>query len=238
MQNKVHFAIHGKTAAEAIVSRADRTLPNMGLTNWEGARIRRADVAIAKNYLNENELRALNNLVEQYLIFAEGQAERRAPSESSSNFAGPRIRASNPTSTARCSSCHHRPRTKGEASWCARIPQDTLPVIEIRQTDAYARWFRRLGDPRAQERLLVRIRRLSLGNPGDVRLVVQALDEAKRDLVLWPAVGSDPFPVPIDHRGELLVRLEPLPLHAATSRCHFRLARQFSTNRRAHPSRS
>ena len=46
----------------------------MGLTTWEGARIRKADVSIAKNYLNEEELRALNNLAEQYLIFAEGQA--------------------------------------------------------------------------------------------------------------------------------------------------------------------
>ena len=79
VQNKVHFAIHGQTAAEVILSRADRTLPNMGLTNWEGARIRKADVAIAKNYLNENELRALNNLVELYLIFAKSPAERRVP---------------------------------------------------------------------------------------------------------------------------------------------------------------
>lgn len=77
VQNKVHFAIHGQTAAEVIVSRADRTLPKMGLTNWEGARIRKTDVSIAKNYLNEAELRALNNLVEQYLIFAQSQAERR-----------------------------------------------------------------------------------------------------------------------------------------------------------------
>lgn len=79
VQNKVHFAIHGQTAAEVILSRADRILPNMGLTNWEGIRIRKSDVAIAKNYLNENELRALNNLVEQYLIFAQSQAERRVP---------------------------------------------------------------------------------------------------------------------------------------------------------------
>ena len=79
VQNKVHFAIHGQTAAEVILSRADRTLPNMGLTNWEGARIRKSDVTTAKNYLNENELRALNNLVEQYLIFAQSQAERRVP---------------------------------------------------------------------------------------------------------------------------------------------------------------
>ena len=77
VQNKVHYAIHGQTAAEVIVSRADSASPNMGLTNWEGARIRKSDVAIAKNYLNADELRALNNLVEQYLIFAESQAERR-----------------------------------------------------------------------------------------------------------------------------------------------------------------
>ena len=79
VQNKVHFAIHGQTAAEVIHSRADSRLPNMGLTNWEGARIRKSDVGVAKNYLNEGELRALNNLVEQYLIFAESQAERRIP---------------------------------------------------------------------------------------------------------------------------------------------------------------
>jgi hypothetical protein len=79
VQNKVHYAIHGQTAAEIIVSRADSTRPNMGLTNWEGARIRKSDVAIAKNYLNEEELRALGNLVEQYLIFAQSQAERRVP---------------------------------------------------------------------------------------------------------------------------------------------------------------
>jgi hypothetical protein len=77
VQNKVHYAIHGQTAAELIAARADSRQPNMGLTTWEGARIRRADVGVAKNYLNEDELRALNNLVEQYLIFAEGQAARR-----------------------------------------------------------------------------------------------------------------------------------------------------------------
>jgi len=77
VQNKVHFAIHGQTAAELIATRADSSQPNMGLTNWQGARIRKPDVSIAKNYLNEEELRALNNLAEQYLIFAEGQAGRR-----------------------------------------------------------------------------------------------------------------------------------------------------------------
>ena len=79
IQNKVHYAIHGQTAAEVIVSRADRTRKNMGLTNWEGARIRKSDVTIAKNYPNEDELRALGNLVEQYLVFAQSQAERRVP---------------------------------------------------------------------------------------------------------------------------------------------------------------
>ena len=79
VQNKVHYAIHGQTAAEVVQSRADSTLPQMGLTNWEGARVRKTDVAIAKNYLNEAELRALNNLVEPYLIFAQSQAERRVP---------------------------------------------------------------------------------------------------------------------------------------------------------------
>ena len=77
VQNKVHYAIHGHTAAELIRLRADSSQPNMGLTTWQGDRIRRADVAVAKNYLNEDELRALNNLAEQYLVFAEGQAARR-----------------------------------------------------------------------------------------------------------------------------------------------------------------
>ena len=77
VQNKVHYAIHGQTAAELIAARADSSHPNMGLTNWDGARIRKADVGVAKNYLNEDELRALNNLAEQYLVFAEGQASRR-----------------------------------------------------------------------------------------------------------------------------------------------------------------
>jgi hypothetical protein len=77
VQNKVHFAIHGQTAAELIAARADSSQPNMGLTTWDGTHIRKADVSVAKNYLNEEELRALNNLAEQYLIFAEGQAARR-----------------------------------------------------------------------------------------------------------------------------------------------------------------
>ncbi len=77
VQNKMHWAITGKTAAEIIASRADSKKPNMGLTHFRGTIPRKDDVVIAKNYLDENELSALNNLVEQYLIFAEGQAMRR-----------------------------------------------------------------------------------------------------------------------------------------------------------------
>ncbi len=79
VQNKVHWAITGQTAAEIIHGRVDAGKPYLGLTNWRGATIRKPDVAIAKNYLTEPELAALNNLVEQYLIFAEGQAMRRVP---------------------------------------------------------------------------------------------------------------------------------------------------------------
>ncbi len=79
VQNKMHWAITGKTAAEIVHSRADSTKPNMGLTNFRGLKVRKQDVVVAKNYLNEPELAALNNLVEQYLVFAEGQAMRRVP---------------------------------------------------------------------------------------------------------------------------------------------------------------
>ncbi len=79
VQNKMHWAITGQTAAEIIHARADAIQPHMGLTNWRGAKVRKQDVTIAKNYLNVEELAALNNLVEQYLVFAEGQAMRRVP---------------------------------------------------------------------------------------------------------------------------------------------------------------
>ena len=77
VQNKMHWAIAGQTAAEIVHARADSSKPNMGLTNWRGPKVRKQDVTIAKNYLSEPELAALNNLVEQYLVFAEGQAMRR-----------------------------------------------------------------------------------------------------------------------------------------------------------------
>lgn len=79
VQNKLHWAITGNTAAEIIHQRSDSQKPNMGLTNWRGDKLRKRDTAIAKNYLSEEELTGLNNLVEQYLVFAEGQAIRRIP---------------------------------------------------------------------------------------------------------------------------------------------------------------
>ena len=77
VQNKMHWAITGKTAAEIIHSRADADKLDMGLTSFRGVKVRKQDVFTAKNYLTEEELAALNNLVEQYLIFAQGQAMRR-----------------------------------------------------------------------------------------------------------------------------------------------------------------
>ncbi len=79
VQNKMHWAITGQTAAEIVKSRADADTANMGLTNFRGSKVRKQDVSIAKNYLNQDEISALNNLTEQYLIFAEGQAMRRIP---------------------------------------------------------------------------------------------------------------------------------------------------------------
>lgn len=77
VQNKMHYAVHGKTAAEMIYDRANATQPNVGLTNFKGNYITTDDVAVAKNYLNEDELNELNLIVSQYLDFAELQAARR-----------------------------------------------------------------------------------------------------------------------------------------------------------------
>ncbi|KAA3657297.1 MAG: hydroxyacid dehydrogenase [Calditrichaeota bacterium] len=76
VQNKLHFAISGQTAAELIAGRADASKPRMGLTSWKGDKVRKSDVTIAKNYLNEEELEALNRVVTMYLDFAEDQAKR------------------------------------------------------------------------------------------------------------------------------------------------------------------
>ena len=79
VQNKLHWAITGHTAAETIRDRADAGKPNMGLTTWKNSpsgRIRKADVVVAKNYLDENELSSLNRIVTMYLDYAEDQASR------------------------------------------------------------------------------------------------------------------------------------------------------------------
>ena len=77
VQNKIHYAVHGQTAAEVIVSRADAEKEFMGLTTFEGDRPHLKDAIIAKNYLDEKELRAMGQIVSGYLDFAERQAERQ-----------------------------------------------------------------------------------------------------------------------------------------------------------------
>lgn len=77
IQNKLHFAATGRTAAELIAERADASRPNMGLTTWHGGVVRKGDVTVAKNYLRESEIGELNRLVVMFLDFAEDQARRR-----------------------------------------------------------------------------------------------------------------------------------------------------------------
>ena len=82
VQNKMHYAVHGQTAAEVIVDRANHAKPNMGLTSWKTAptgEIVKADVSIAKNYLLKDELEELNEIVEMYLDYANRQARRHIP---------------------------------------------------------------------------------------------------------------------------------------------------------------
>jgi hypothetical protein len=82
VQNKLHFAIHGHTAAEVVKGRADAAQPHMGLTTWKHAPhgpIRKADVTVAKNYLSQQEISELNRVVTMYLDFAEDQARRKKP---------------------------------------------------------------------------------------------------------------------------------------------------------------
>lgn len=77
VQNKLHFAVTGKTAPELIAERADHERPNMGLTTWKGAVVRKADVTVAKNYLRESEITELNRIVTMFLDYAEDKAHRR-----------------------------------------------------------------------------------------------------------------------------------------------------------------
>ena len=82
VHNKLHYGVHGNTAAELIYNRADATKKNMGLTNWEGAphgKIHRYDVTVAKNYLTDQELQELARIVSAYLDLAEAQAQRHIP---------------------------------------------------------------------------------------------------------------------------------------------------------------
>ncbi|WFA05269.1 virulence RhuM family protein [Bacillus sp. HSf4] len=79
VQNKLHFAIHGHTASELIMKRADATKPNMGLTSWKGDKVRKQDVTVAKNYLSQEELSDLNRIVTMYLDYAESQAKKKKP---------------------------------------------------------------------------------------------------------------------------------------------------------------
>lgn len=74
IQNKLHFAATGKTAAELIFERADGARPHMGLTHWTSGRVQKADVTVAKNYLSEAEIGELNRIVVMWLDFAEDQA--------------------------------------------------------------------------------------------------------------------------------------------------------------------
>jgi len=82
VQNKLHFAIHGQTAAEVVARRVDPDKPNMGLTTWKNAPagpIRKADAVVAKNYLTQQEISDLNRIVTMYLDYAEDQARRHDP---------------------------------------------------------------------------------------------------------------------------------------------------------------
>lgn len=77
IQNKMHYAATGQTAAELIAARADSDEPNMGLTSWKGGVVRKGDVTVAKNYLHEDEITELNRIVVMWLDYAEDQARRR-----------------------------------------------------------------------------------------------------------------------------------------------------------------
>lgn len=82
VQNKLHWAITGKTASQIVATRANATLPNMGLTTWKNAphgKVIKTDVSIAKNYLSEKEISGLNRIVNMYLDYAENQAARQIP---------------------------------------------------------------------------------------------------------------------------------------------------------------
>ena len=79
VQNKIHYSVHGHTAAEIIYERADAFKDFMGLTSWTGALPKKSDAEVAKNYLSKEEMTSLNRIVSLYLDFAELQAEEHRP---------------------------------------------------------------------------------------------------------------------------------------------------------------
>lgn len=79
VQNKLHYSVHGHTAPELIFERADATKDNMGLKSFKGSKVRKSDVTIAKNYLNQEEISNLNRIVTMYLDYAEDQAKQHIP---------------------------------------------------------------------------------------------------------------------------------------------------------------
>lgn len=79
VQNKLHYSVHGHTAPELIVERADASKDNMGLTSFKGVKVRKSDVTIAKNYLTHDEIDNLNRIVTMYLDYAEDQARQHIP---------------------------------------------------------------------------------------------------------------------------------------------------------------
>lgn len=79
VQNKLHYSVHGHTAPELIVERANSSKDNMGLTSFKGSKVRKSDVTIAKNYLNQEEIDNLNRIVTMYLDYAEDQARQHIP---------------------------------------------------------------------------------------------------------------------------------------------------------------
>ena len=79
VQNKLHYSVHGHTAPELIVERANSSKDNMGLTSFKGSKVRKSDVTIAKNYLNKEEIDNLNRIVTMYLDYAEDQARQHIP---------------------------------------------------------------------------------------------------------------------------------------------------------------
>jgi hypothetical protein len=132
VQNKMHWAAHGQTAAEVVATRVDASEPNMGLTTWSGERPRKADVSVAKNYLNEEELGLLNRIVTAYLEFAELQASSRKPWPIGS-----------PSSKTSCASLTERfCNTPARSPTRLRLPKPSSSATDMQLTNAHCplRW--------------------------------------------------------------------------------------------------